>query len=264
MRVKPPEPEYSYSLEDLRTYRNNWERFKDWHFGQIPEILQPRPTQTRELLLSLAGLWPCITPQALLSRLSHMHYSKLNDPWRRSLLAYAESIVTYQQGLRLLTFSESGNHLASGKEVRNSKNNGWSPYEQPDWRLMEIENDFLIRPIQARVAYEMIAPSAGNENFVMQLNRGEGKSSVIIPMLACVMSDGNKLARCIVLKPLSKQMEHLLSQRLGGLIGRRVFCTPFSRKTELDSQLAINLRDIYSECKISRGILLSTSCHSNS
>ena len=261
MSVSPPEPEYSCSLEDLRTYRSKLERFKDWHFDRILEILQPRPAQTRELLLSLAGLWPYITPRTLLSRLSYVHYSKLHDTWRRSLLAYADSIVTYQKGLRLLTFSESGNHLAFCKEVRNSKNNGWSPYEQPDWRLMEIENDFLIRPIQARVAYEMIAPSAGNKNFVMQLNMGEGKSSVIIPMLACALADGNKLARCIVLKPLSKQMEHLLSQRLGGLIGRRVFCTPFSRKTELDSQLATNLCDIYSECKTSRGILLTQPEH---
>ena len=67
---------------------------------------------------------------------------------------------------------------------------------------MEIEDDFLIRPMQAKVAKEMIASSVGGENFFMQLNMGEGKSSVINPMVACALSNGQKLARCVVLTPL--------------------------------------------------------------
>lgn len=121
---------------------------------------------------------------------------------------------------------------------------------------MEIENDFLIRPIQVQVAKAMMGLPQERENFVMQLNMGEGKSSVIIPMLACALADGEKLARCVVLKPLVNQMHILLSQRLGALVGRRVYYAPFSRKTDLTSEVATQLQETYHECRNLRGIIL--------
>lgn len=254
---------HTTSLEDnklsyhpLAANQLETERLENRFFEKIRETLQPGPGKPADLLLSDGGLWPCINPRVLLSRLSCSHISKLQSSWKRALLAYGDAITDHQKAVRLLTFAELGNEVALRKEFSNKKDDGWSPYEQPDWRLLEIENDFLIRPIQARVANEMIAPSSTSNNFVMQLNMGEGKSSVIIPMLVCALADGSKLARCIVLKPLVREMEHLLTKRLGGLVGRRVYYAPFSRKTSLTSEVAGHLEEIYYECKDTRGILL--------
>ncbi|KAL4912001.1 hypothetical protein BDW62DRAFT_195701 [Aspergillus aurantiobrunneus] len=63
----------------------------------------------------------------------------------------------------------------------------------------------------------MIAPES-QENAVLQLNIGEGKTTVITPMIAACLSDGSQLLRIIVLKPLLRQSANLLSQRLGGLV----------------------------------------------
>lgn len=240
----------------LATYQRETEQIENHYFKKLSDRLQPEREASADLLLWLGGLWPCATPRGLLSRLSHLHTSTLKDSWKRALLAYADAISEHQKAVRLLTFEELGNEVAFRKEINNKKDDGWSPYERPDWRLLEIENDFLIRPIQARVANEMITPLSSSNNFVMQLNMGEGKSSVIIPMLACALADGSKLARCVVLKPLARQMEHLLTRRLGGLVGRRLYYAPFSRKTSLTSDVARQLEDIYRECKDARGILL--------
>lgn len=240
----------------LPAYQHKTEQVEKYCFQGLFEKLQPNSGTSTELLLSMAGLWPCVTPRVLLSRLSHLHISSLPESWKQALLAYGDAITEHQRAMRLLRFTELGNEVALRHGIGNKKDDGWNPYEQPEWRLLEIENDFLIRPVQARVANEMIGPSSDSNNFVMQLNMGEGKSSVIIPMLACSLADGSKLARCVVLKPLARQMEHLLSKRLGGLVSRRIYLASFSRKTVLTSKVVGHLQEIYHECKNARGILL--------
>ncbi|PVH70950.1 hypothetical protein DL98DRAFT_553850 [Cadophora sp. DSE1049] len=130
----------------------------------------------------------------------------------------------------------------------------------PDWLLMEIENDFTIRAMQAHVAIEMIRPKSGR-NYVLQFNMGEGKSSVIIPMDAVVLADQRHLARIITLKPLLRQTAYLLSQRLGGLVNRRLYHTPFSRKTTLNQEVVQSLQTIFEQCRHRCGVLLALPEH---
>lgn len=60
-------------------------------------------------------------------------------------------------------------------------------------------------------------------NRVMQLNIGEGKSSVIVPVLGTALAKPSCLVRIIVGKPQFRQMLHVLNSKLGGLIDRRVY-----------------------------------------
>ena len=101
----------------------------------------------------------------------------------------------------------------------------------------------------------MISPRSG-DNTAMQLNMGEGKSSVIVPIVVVVLADGEQLVRVIVPKALTTQMFHLLVDRLGGLANRRIYFVPFSRSLEVDHQKAAALRDILSECMKERGVLV--------
>lgn len=117
-----------------------------------------------------------------------------------------------------------------------------------------------MRPLQLHVAREMIKPQSG-KNAVLQLNMGEGKSSVIVPMVATALADGKKLARVVVLKPLVVQMFHLLIQRVAGLANRRVFFFPFSRSVVVDGAGAQRLRDLFELCTRERGIWLAQPEH---
>jgi len=108
---------------------------------------------------------------------------------------------------------------------------------------------------------EMISPQSG-KNTVMQVNMGEGKSSVIIPIVAAALADGKQLVRVIVPKALTVQMFELLVARLGGLTNRPIYHLPFSRTPERNcwgkvTSLQIDdLHKLMSQCMAERGIVL--------
>ena len=101
----------------------------------------------------------------------------------------------------------------------------------------------------------MISPRSGT-NTTMQLNMGEGKSSVIVPIVVTVLADGVQLVRAIVPKALTAQMFHLLADRLGGLVNRRMYFIPFSRSPPINREKVAALREVMSECMDERGILI--------
>ena len=90
----------------------------------------------------------------------------------------------------------------------------------------------------------------------MQLNMGEGKSSVIVPIVVVALADGDQLVRVIVPKALTAQMFHLLADRLGGLVNRRIYFIPFSRSLGVNGQQVAVLCKLMSECMKERGILV--------
>jgi hypothetical protein len=85
---------------------------------------------------------------------------------------------------------------------------------------------------------------------------GEGKSSVIVPIVAAALADSSRLVRVIVAKPQSKQMFQMLVSKLGGLLDRRIYHMPFSRSLRLGEAEANAIGNIYRECMRNGGILL--------
>lgn len=90
----------------------------------------------------------------------------------------------------------------------------------------------------------------------MQLNMGEGKSSVIVPIVVMALADRSKLVRVVVTKAQSRQMFHDLVSKLGGLINRRVFTMPFSRKLKLSEADAQAIHAQCQKCIDTGGVLL--------
>ena len=100
----------------------------------------------------------------------------------------------------------------------------------------------------------------------MQVNMGEGKSSVIIPIAAAALADGHQLVRIIVPKALAFQMYNTLLNSLGGLANRKIYHLPFSRprresereegsEREEETEMDRICRQI-PQCMNERGILL--------
>lgn len=140
-------------------------------------------------------------------------------------------------------------------ELENPGHVGWDPLARPDWLLLEVENSILIRQEQAEIVDQMISPSSGI-NSLMQLNMGQGESSVIVPIVAATIADGSKLARVVVLKSLSTQMFHLLQTKIGGLFNRQIYYIPISRSLKLAAELADQIKNLYRTCKKTGGVLL--------
>lgn len=94
------------------------------------------------------------------------------------------------------------------------------------------------------------------ENAVMQLNMGERKSSVIVPVVAVALANHSCLARVLVAKPQSRQMFHMLVSKIGGILGRRVYHMSISRALELEEAQADEIYQVCRECMLQRGVVL--------
>jgi hypothetical protein len=115
----------------------------------------------------------------------------------------------------------------------------------------------MARPVQVAVAREMISPSR-KRNISLQLNMGEGKSSVIVPLVASTLANGSNLVRVVTPRPLSHQMFQLLVGRLSGLAHRPIFYVPISRylSKEFSGFLVAKIRYLYGDCVARGGVLV--------
>ncbi|KAA8563866.1 hypothetical protein EYC84_011881 [Monilinia fructicola] len=196
---------------------------------------------------------PRLTHITILSLLAESHPIQLSREWRHAIVCFGLVLSTLQRLERLVACEVNSAELLM--ELSNPGHEGWDPFKYPDRLLLELENGILIRKDQARISKEMIDPSSG-ANSAMQLNMGLGKSSVIVPTVACALADKTKLCRVVVLRALSKQMMRLLVNKLGGMINRRIFFLPISRALQMNVEEAEQLREIYETCMNSGGVLL--------
>ncbi|KAH6623091.1 hypothetical protein F5144DRAFT_623147 [Chaetomium tenue] len=206
-----------------------------------------------------SSLYPRISPVFLLQRLSREFWDDLPVGWRVCLVNYALSLAYVQRAERLVNASRRPERQADLlKELRNMGNHNsqeGDPMTFPENLIIELEQGILIRPVQQGIAAKMRDPPEG-DNAVMQLNMGEGKSSVIVPVVSVWLANGNRLVRVVVAKPQSKQMMHTLIGTLGGLINRRVFYLPISRALQLSGEDVAAVRRILETCRKERGVLL--------
>ncbi|KAJ4467172.1 hypothetical protein C8J55DRAFT_439106 [Lentinula edodes] len=212
-----------------------------------------KPLSIQEKAIASAGLWPRITLKALLRQLARPVNANLTNEWREVLLYIGRDTLEYQRSTRLLSYAQQGKREDFFREIDTHVYDMASAIGNPDWTLIQIEGNFLARPLQVRVAQEMITPSS-NANTVLQLNMGEGKSSVIVPLVAAALAKGDRVVRVVVLKPLAGQMFQLLVERLSGLANRRIFYMPFSRKIRVGRDQINLIQRNYEICMREGGV----------
>ena len=101
----------------------------------------------------------------------------------------------------------------------------------------------------------MISPTS-KRNISLQLNMGEGKSSVIVPLVASTLANGSNLVRVVTLKPLSNQMFQVLVSRLSGLANRPIFYVPISRNLCVKASTVRTIRGLFERCVAEGGVLV--------
>ncbi|KAG2366240.1 hypothetical protein BDR07DRAFT_1480293 [Suillus spraguei] len=242
-----------YTKEVLLEYNSLHSRQFQDTLASIVHVLSP--ISVAEEALCNAGLWPRVTPNLLFTRMASASGNRLEKAWRTALVSLSQILLQLQRSRRLSMFANSENWGEFFKEMENEECEQSDSELYPDWLLIQIESHFLARPVQLKVAREMMSPSS-RENTSLQLNMGEGKSYVIVPLAAAALSDGHKLVRVIVLKSLSAQMFQLLVERLSGLAQRRIFYVPFSPTLSVNSSQVKMYRDLMQECMKTKGILV--------
>lgn len=98
-----------------------------------------------------------------------------------------------------------------------------------------------------------------NKNLMFQLNMGEGKSSVLIPILVSSIANTNKncVARVIVLRSLLNTNYLSLVQKLGGLLNKRVYMFPCRRDINFSSCNLKTYKNLLQECQKLKSVILT-------
>ncbi|XP_018895940.2 uncharacterized protein [Bemisia tabaci] len=131
-------------------------------------------------------------------------------------------------------------------------------YRNPHWILFQFENEIIVRNNQSELILAMLAQ---NGKAMFQLNMGEGKSSVILPLLSYNLADGNQLLRINVLSALLITMKEFLRQRFSGLIRKRIYTLPFNRDMDISTKNITLISNMLKTCQNNRHILLVTPEH---
>ncbi|RDW69108.1 uncharacterized protein DSM5745_08868 [Aspergillus mulundensis] len=221
--------------------------------GQPTETANQKQFIQYDILKTVASInmGPRLSPDLLLQQLNRRRWSQLPMDWKTCFIAYGRSITALQRAKRLVKLTNHQEQFV--RELQNPGHTNWSPFEFPESLLLEIESGLLIREVQEQIAQEM---RNAEQNAVMQLNMGEGKSSVIVPMVAAALANGSCLVRVLVAKPQSQQMLQMLVSKLGGLLGRQVYQLPVSRSLKIGDAEAAEIERMCLECMASGGVLL--------
>ncbi|KAL4901190.1 hypothetical protein BDW74DRAFT_187846 [Aspergillus multicolor] len=233
------------SLLDLKRHDHMIIGSGEAHFRKVHDAIISRLTLSntannltqgsstrRHILKTLASfnIGPRYRTDLFLHQLTRKRWHLLPQEWKACFIAYGCSITALQRAKRLV-------------RVFNKREDLIQELQNPELLLLELENGILIRDVQEQIA-KRIRNTEPGENVVMQLNMGEGKSSVIIPILAAALADGS----CLMFK--------MLVSKLGGLLGRRVYLLPISRSLKIHETEAAEIKHMCSKCMTEGGVLL--------
>ncbi|CEJ82151.1 hypothetical protein VHEMI02235 [[Torrubiella] hemipterigena] len=255
-------------------------------FGQLSScIVSNMPTGSQGVSFRQHFL-PKPSIRLLLRHLNRSNRPMVSSSFYEALIQLAVCVASVQQCVRLL---QAANEIICNdydakvdkqkliRELSNLEPRQWENIDYGDGLLFEIENNIRIRPTQAAVSDHMLTPQH-NGNFSFQLNMGEGKTSVLLPIIAASISScsasassttsstassssssvkGNqRIARIITIKSQINQVFDKLAVSLGGLLQRRIFQIPFSRRPELNFRVCSGLRHTIQSAQQMGGVFI--------
>ncbi|CAF1466508.1 unnamed protein product [Adineta ricciae] len=230
------------SLEQIEQFLDRYRQESKLYWDELVQSIR-----TANDLLVKVGLVVRILPTILISIFQQTWLSENHSNILSLHLTHNQCIllggimvnwIVEQQIERALNFADLEKWEEFEKEMLNVPHINWTPSEHIPWLILELEMNITIREVQVQVARHMTQPlinenSSSVRNIVMQMNMGEGKTSVILPMLAVSLcSSASNLVRIIVLKALFPMNYQSLRYKLGGLLNRHVI--PFACRRDMN------------------------------
>lgn len=124
--------------------------------------------------LRLGDLWPGTETVTLLEQLRSGPMVDFGPGMKEALVTYG-LLTTLRQWLGRVRHERLHKNTGKLEELlQNTGHENWNPIDCPDWLLMEIEANFMIRPRQVDVAHHIISPTS-KQNSLTQLMMGEGQ-----------------------------------------------------------------------------------------
>lgn len=129
--------------------------------------------------LQLVDAWPKLTTVELLTELRTTSGTTFGTSTKEAIVSFGVAISKLQRIHRIQDAQKRHKEQQERDEWANGGHSNWSPVTYPDWLLLEIDGDILIREEQVQVALATVSPQS-NQNSVLQLLMGKGKTSCIL------------------------------------------------------------------------------------
>ncbi|EGG19507.1 hypothetical protein DFA_00085 [Cavenderia fasciculata] len=168
-------------------------------------------------------------------------------------------LQTYKQKIQKCKYLKGVDLVKELSHCRKTRQ--WLPKDYPTWLVFELEQSIWIRDTQAKIAIKLIDAQS---NECVQLQMGEGKTSVILPIMCLAIPNGIRIARVNAIPSLLQTYIQDLQMRLGSsILNRPIHLYPFKRDigpSISESNVQSILGNI-EKCKQMNGIILCTPEH---
>lgn len=166
-------------------------------------------------------------------------------------LLWLQLCVLEDRCARAYSHALNGNEPLLRRELQTTRI--WDVNAHPKWLIFEAESGLQIRPVQYETARTMME----NPALLVQLNMGEGKTKVIVPMLVLHWADGTQVVQVNALSSILRELQEHMQQHLtASLLMCKVFMLPFHRNVQLDCAAVNAMISSVEYCRRSRGVLL--------
>ena len=155
---------------------------------------------------------------------------------QQDILVWLQACVVEDKLCRMMDLAHAGNTQELERELQEIGRK-WNVRQHPQWLVFEVQQRLQIRHVQYAVAQELIhTPGA-----IVQLNMGEGKTRVILPLLVLSLSvgsgSGKSLPRLHFLSALmGEAYEYLHWALTASPLCRRVCLLPFHRDVQVSAR----------------------------
>ena len=172
----------------LQDYRDDCERYFDKINQALVQCITASSSPADQIgLCTLQS--SRLSPSFWLEQLHRDRFFLLPEWWRAVIIEYGLAITQLHRAQRLIALSNKPVDLA--EELGHIGHSNWNPHEFPETLLLEAESGIMVRKEQALIASHMLSPQHGN-NAVLQLQMGQGKSTVLTPVVAAALTDKKK------------------------------------------------------------------------
>ncbi|KAI8893829.1 hypothetical protein BC833DRAFT_652595, partial [Globomyces pollinis-pini] len=221
--------------------------------------LRPTSVQNEFILKTLSGITPTFTLDDIMKMAVDISIISIINPHlseyqisalHTRIISYLKMCCLEDKIERLLNFLHQDDHSQVVQCLMTKRE--WKCEDHPYWLVFEVENTIQIRANQYKIAQTLI----DHPNSIMQLNMGQGKTRVILPMLIMYYSSINKIPRIHILTPLLKEaFDYLHGVLTASVISIRIHEQPFCRDVELDS--ISKIRKIRSNTKVKECLIVA-------
>jgi hypothetical protein len=132
----PTFPSQLLSTRRLERYHHLCRDSLEDSFEDIRRMLEPcTPVET---VASTSGIWPRLTPRAILGRLALRTRPTTPPGWQNAIAGYAQIFMEYQRSQRLIGLALENKHEEFCKELGVGSGNHDSRTDHPDWMLIQV------------------------------------------------------------------------------------------------------------------------------